>query len=165
MRIALVGYMGSGKSTVGKLLAAHLRLPFVDLDNVIAQQEQMSIADIFKMKGEDYFRSCESNVLRTLLTDTPAFVLATGGGTPCFLENMKLLNEQSSTIYLNCDASIIHERIASATQDRPLFSSDIKELQQHISSRILFYSMARYTVSNNSSAAEACTSILEKLVA
>lgn len=163
MRIALVGYMGSGKSTIGKLLAAHLRLPFVDLDRAIEQQEQLSIADLFKVKGEDYFRSCEAKVLRTLLTDTPAFVLATGGGTPCFFDNMKLLNEQSSTFYLNCDATAIHERIPSSVHTRPLFSSDIKELQQHLSSRIPFYSMARHTISNNSSAADACTAILEKL--
>ena len=165
MRIALVGYMGSGKSTIGKLLAAHLRLPFVDLDSAIEQQEQLSIADLFRMKGEDYFRSCEANVLRALLSDTPAFVMATGGGTPCFFDNMKLLNEQSSTIYLNCDATAIHERIASSQQKRPLFSSDIEELQQHLSSRIPFYSMARYAVSNNSTAEETCVSILEKLEA
>ena len=165
MRIALVGYMGSGKSTIGKLLAAHLRLPFIDLDSAIEQQEQMSIADLFKMKGEDYFRSCEEKVLRALMTDSPAFVVATGGCTPCFFDNMKLLNEQSNTFYLDCDASIIHERIASAKQDRPLFSSDIKKLQQHLSSRIPFYSMARYAISNNASAADACASILEKLIA
>ena len=165
MRIALVGYMGSGKSTIGKLLAAHLRLPFVDLDSAIEQQEQLSIADLFRMKGEDYFRSCEANVLRALLSDTPAFVMATGGGTPCFFDNIKLLNEQRSTIYLNCDATAIHERIASSQQKRPLFSSDIEELQQHLSSRIPFYSMARYAVSNNSTAEETCVSILEKLEA
>ncbi len=165
MRIALVGYMGSGKSTIGKLLAAHLRLPFVDLDNLIEQQEQLLIADLFKMKGEDYFRSCEAKALRALLTDTPAFVLATGGGTPCFFDNMKLLNEQSSTIYLDCAPTVIQARITSSEQNRPLFSSDIKELQQHLSSRILFYSMAHYAISNNSSAADACSSILEKLEA
>ena len=165
MRIALVGYMGSGKSTIGKLLAAHLRLPFFDLDNLIEQQEQLSIADLFKMKGEDYFRACESKTLRTLLIDTPAFVLATGGGTPCFFDNMKLLNEQSTTIYLDCDATVIQERITSSVQNRPLFSSDMNELQQHLSSRIPFYSMAHYAISNNSSAADACTSILEKLEA
>ena len=163
MRIAFVGYMGSGKSTIGKLLAAHLRLPFVDLDNVIEQQEQLSIADLFKMKGEDYFRACESKTLRALLIDTPAFVLATGGGTPCFFDNMKLLNEQSITIYLDCDATAIHARITSSEQTRPLFSSDINELQQHLLSRIPFYSMARYAISNNSTAEETCASILEKL--
>ena len=165
MRIALVGYMGSGKSTVGKLLAAHLRLPFADLDSLIAQQEQLSIADLFKVKGEDYFRSCEANLLRALLSDTPAFVIATGGGTPCFFDNMKLLNEQSSTFFLDCDATVIHERITSSEQNRPLFSSDLNELQLHLSSRIPFYSMAHYAISNNSSAADACTSILEKLEA
>jgi shikimate kinase len=163
VRIALLGYMGSGKTTVGTLLAEHLRLPFVDLDNVIEQQEQLSIADLFKMKGEDYFRSCEAKAVRALLTDSTAFVLATGGGTPCFFDNMKLLNEQSSTIYLDCDASIIHQRIASSESARPLFLSDINELQQHLSSRISFYSMAHYTISNNSSAVDACNSILEKI--
>jgi shikimate kinase len=155
--------MGSGKSTVGKLLATHLHLPFIDLDSAIEQKEQMPIADLFKLKGEDYFRSCEAKAVRAVLTDTTAFVLATGGGTPCFFDNMKLLNEQSSTFYLDCDATTIYERIASSVQARPLFLSDINELKQHLSSRIPFYSMAHYTISNDSSAADTCNSILEKI--
>ena len=92
MRIALVGYMGSGKSTVGKLLSERMSIPFIDLDKVIETREGKTIAALFGEKGETYFRQLESNALIEILSQNTPFILATGGGTPCFLDHMHLLN-------------------------------------------------------------------------
>ena len=85
MRIALVGYMGSGKTTVGKLLAHTLGFRFVDLDEWIERSEGCSIRELFETKGEAYFRLCESRALQEQLITDDSVVLATGGGTPCLL--------------------------------------------------------------------------------
>ena len=164
MRIALLGYMGSGKTTVGTLLAEKLHLPFIDLDRIIEKREQQSIADIFNTKGEAYFRLCEAQELSTIIKEASAFVLATGGGTPCFHDNMNLLNEHCTTFFLNCSAEEIRNRVTSSTENRPLFNSDLTSLQEHLSSRIPTYTKAHYTIDNFSSAEATCASILKVLV-
>src|SRR5690606_8486841 len=113
MKIILIGYMGSGKSAVGKTLSAHLNVPFKDLDEEIEMEEAMSISEIFSKKGEIFFRMSESKVLKKLLTMKEDFVLATGGGTPCYANSLSvLLNaENTFTVYLKTPLQILGDRL------------------------------------------------------
>jgi shikimate kinase len=92
-KIFLLGFMGSGKSTLGKKLANKLNVPFFDLDKIIEEQIGISIAEIFKTKGEEYFRTLETQVLKQLIYKQAKFVIATGGGAPCFNNNIELINK------------------------------------------------------------------------
>ena len=87
MKISLIGFMGCGKTTVGRLLSKRLGIPFFDLDELVVEREGMSIPEIFKKKGERVFRKLESQVLKELLLKNISFVLSTGGGTPTYLNN------------------------------------------------------------------------------
>src|SRR5690554_5346297 len=98
-RYFLVGYMGSGKTTLGKKLATSLSLSFVDLDLYIESKYFKTIAQLFEEKGEDEFRVIEKNSLREVC-EFENVVISTGGGTPCFFDNMQLMNEKGNTIYL-----------------------------------------------------------------
>ena len=132
-RIFLVGMPGSGKSTIGKLLAEELHINFIDLDTAIEERELMQITEIFDTRGEDYFRKVESGVLRSIIENEQALVMSTGGGTPCFYDQMKLLNQAGVTIYLRAPVNILIERTAENTK-RPLLrdnhSARIQELLQ-----------------------------------
>lgn len=85
MKVVLLGYMGSGKSTVGIKLAKKLSLPLIDLDHFIEEKEQMSIGELFQNKGEIYFRKQEMSYLEFLLSSSEAMILSLGGGTPCLV--------------------------------------------------------------------------------
>ncbi len=146
MRIALIGYMGSGKSTVGRLLAEQMNLPFIDLDKLIESHEQMSVADIFRKRDEAYFRQLESKMLKEILNLENDFVLATGGGTPCFFDHMNLLNERSVTVYLRCSSEVIESRLKETYEDRPILSTLTAGVGQHMKERANTYDQARIIV-------------------
>lgn len=132
MIIYLVGFMGSGKSTAGKKLAAALRYRFVDLDNMIEEETGLSIAAIFREKGEESFRISEMEILRMAgrLKDT---VISCGGGTPCFHDNMEFMNSTGLTIYLEMTPVQLKSRLSSATSKRPLVESlEGDELMKYI---------------------------------
>jgi shikimate kinase len=97
MKIVLLGYMASGKSAVGKVLAEALHVQFVDLDSFIEEREQLSIAKIFETKGEIYFRKMESVHLQELLNSKEFFIISLGGGTPCYGKNMEFIKNKSSS--------------------------------------------------------------------
>lgn len=121
--IILLGYMGSGKSAVGKALAADLALEHVDLDDHISVSEGMSVAALFRKKGEVYFRKKETEVLQKLLTDNPAIVLSLGGGTPCFGNNADLISQsEAKAFYLNASVSTLSKRLAGQRKHRPLIA-------------------------------------------
>jgi len=103
MKIVLLGYMASGKSTVSRLLAKKLGLNAIDLDDYIIKKEGASVGDIFKNKGEIYFRVQENKYLLELLNSDKSFVLALGGGTPCYANNMALIKEYAISIYLKAN--------------------------------------------------------------
>lgn len=119
-KIILIGFMGSGKSTMGKRLAHRLGLPFIDLDTAILEEEGSDIPIIFETKGEDYFRKIEHQKLKEILSTESQFVLATGGGTPCFHNNMKLINENGFSIYIKYTAAFLSSRLIAAKTVRPL---------------------------------------------
>jgi shikimate kinase len=150
-KIYLIGLPGSGKTTLGKQLAVKLEADFVDLDSAIEQTEGKSIAAIFKERGEDAFRQRESDLLHQYAASTSPFVMATGGGAPCFFSNMDVMNTSGVTIFLNVPAAEIARRLASALHTRPLFSGmDSYSIKDHVeflrSQRLPFYKKARHNI-------------------
>ena len=122
MRIYLIGMMGSGKSTVAQALGEALNLKTIDLDSYIEEESGHAINDIFKLLGENWFRCMERESLMNLSRTCPSFVMATGGGTPCYYDNMKHMQKSGITIYLNLDAENLIER--ADTTHRPLIQDD-----------------------------------------
>jgi len=137
-RIILVGFMGSGKTFIGKKLAEQLNLPFIDSDSEIEQREQLCITDIFRTKGESYFREKEKEFIQSLsVTDNEAFVMAVGGGLPCFNNLMKSLNHLGTTLYLNCTVETLFSRLQNEQTQRPLLHSiSAHDLLNHITTKL-----------------------------
>lgn len=160
-RIFLTGMPGSGKSTLGKQLAGHLRYRFIDLDEAIEQEEGKTIAGIFQEKGENGFRQVESAVLKKHLT-LQKVVVATGGGTPCFFDNMDAINRSGVSIYLDVPVSTLKDRLhLSNIAQRPKLAGAkalSHTLSETLSGRKPFYEKATYQ-------AEGADISVEKLVA
>jgi shikimate kinase len=116
--------MGCGKSTIGRGLAQSLDIAFVDLDDAIEKRTNRTISDIFEKEGEFAFRACEAQVLRDLPSKYPASVIATGGGTPLHFDNLRFLNANGLTIFLDIDSEILLERLPKERANRPLLARD-----------------------------------------
>lgn len=121
MRIYLIGFMGAGKSTMGRLAAASFDVPFFDTDQIIESQTGMSIMDVFDTQGEDYFRHIEADVLHQT-TFYPKSINATGGGLPTYEDNMNWMNKHGITIYLEWPDEILMGRLLDLKASRPLLS-------------------------------------------
>lgn len=150
MRIFLVGYMCAGKTTLGKVLAESFSYDFIDLDDYIAETQDLSVPDYFNLYGEESFRNTEYTSLRDLLSKEN-FVMATGGGTPCFFDNMNLMKEKGVTVYLKASEEELLERLKELRSDRPLVKDkNTKELvsfvHEHLKGRIPFYEESHLTV-------------------
>jgi shikimate kinase len=150
MKIFLIGLPGSGKTTLGKQLAERLNTRFVDLDTEIEKSEGDSIALIFRRFGEDHFRKAESNELQKWVNVNEDFVMATGGGAPCFFDNMATMNQAGTTIFLDVPAKEIAKRISGQSANRPLLLNlSFEELKDKIeflrSQRKPFYRKAKHT--------------------
>lgn len=154
-KILLLGYMGSGKSLIGKMVAARLQIPFYDLDNLIEKHLQMTVSEIFQQKGEIYFRKIEHQIFKDLMANNETFVLGLGGGTPCYANNHLLLKGDGVTsVYLNASIQTLYNRLASETQHRPLLANlnaeDGKEfIAKHLFDRSYFYSQASLKIHVN----------------
>ena len=156
-KILLVGYMGSGKSTVGKVLAEKLNLPFFDLDLIIEQKEQKLIQEIFATKGEIYFRKVEHQILHQFIKDNSnqAYVLSLGGGTPCYANNHEVLQQDNIfSIYLKTSIKQLVDRLSSSSNKRPLVTDKSNEeltefVAKHLFDRSYFYHQSRYTISTD----------------
>lgn len=151
MYIILIGYMGSGKTTVGRLLALYLGNKFYDLDDIIITWKKQDMHNIFYKNGEKYFRKIETDVLHFLRSIKKQIVLSTGGGAPCFGSNIYFLNRLGKTFYLHLSSKEIFKRIRCQKYKRPLISSlsDDKLLyfiHKHISSRIKYYDKSSYKI-------------------
>ncbi len=122
MIVFLIGFMGCGKTTAGKKLAKKLSYTFLDLDKEIEKQEQTSIVKIFESKGEDYFRKLEHQFLKdfNLKKNT---VVSCGGGTPCFFNNMEMMNNIGYTVYIQMTAEALFSRLKQAKTTRPLLQN------------------------------------------
>lgn len=123
MRIFLIGFMGSGKTHWGKQLAANLKIPFFDLDEVIVGIEQKSVADIFSESGEEYFRVKEKQTMEALIDKEQSMVLSCGGGTPCFFNNIELMKKYGLVVWLNTHAEILLQRLLKEKNTRPLLKN------------------------------------------
>lgn len=151
MKYFLVGYMACGKTRRGKVMAEELGIRFIDLDAYIVEREHRTIQEIFTEEGERGFRRLETRYLQEVCELYEDFVLSTGGGTPCFNNNMEYMNEQGRTIFLNTDQDIIVERLIRGKHKRPLVSrlndEEIREfVYRHLQERLPFYTQARETL-------------------
>ena len=136
MKIFLIGFMGSGKTHWGRIWAQQFGMEFFDLDEMIAQQERKTVDAIFEQDGEDHFRKTETALLRTLLKKDHG-IIACGGGTPCFHDNMQWMNSNGTTIYLQATPGQIVERIENEKDKRPLLKDiDPKELLSFIGQKL-----------------------------
>jgi len=152
MIITLLGYMGSGKSTIGVKLAAILGYEFIDLDNFIEEKEQLSVKEIFKSKGEIYFRKMENLCLNEIMKKQTKIVLSVGGGTPCYSNNMDLINfDEAKSIYLKLSAKSLSDRLFLEKENRPLISHlESKEALHEFISIHLFERQSYYQQASNS---------------
>ena len=147
--IILIGMMSSGKSTLGKKLARSLGYRFVDLDKLIERDQSSDIPSIFSQKGESYFRDVESRLLKEIVPNH-RIVLASGGGTPCFFDNMEYIKNLGVSIFLDVPAEDLAKRIENhGKDDRPILSNAFSltdELTRRIQERLPFYSQADITI-------------------
>lgn len=164
--VYLIGFMGSGKTHWGRIWAAATQRTFVDLDEVIEKTAGKTIAEIFDTIGEDHFRTLEAAALRSCasLTDT---IIACGGGTACYYDNMKWMNENGLTIYITCTPAEILQRVALEQEKRPLFKKfNNAELlffiEQKLKERKPYYTQAKITVSSSQVTADSFAGIITK---
>ena len=149
--------MGSGKSTIGKLLSDELKMNFVDIDHVIEEKYGKSIGQIFSSEGEDAFRLLEHNTIKDNFTNSSRTIVSVGGGLPCFHNNMDIMNSLGETVYLQMSAKAILERIwqlsLPARALRPLIANKTKDelkmyIEQTLALREPFYNKAKFIISN-----------------
>lgn len=148
IRIFLTGYMGAGKTTLGKAFARKLNIPFVDLDWYMEERFHKTVGELFAERGEAGFRELE----RTMLHEVGAFedvIISTGGGAPCFFDNMEFMNNNGTTVFLNVHPDILFRRLRIAKQQRPILQGkqddELKEfIVQALEKRAPFYTQAQY---------------------
>jgi shikimate kinase len=169
MKLFLVGFMGCGKSYLGKILAQKLGFQFVDLDSIIENTEGERIGDIFEKQGETYFRKIESERLKGL-QKWDEFVVATGGGAACFHDNMVWMNENGITVYLKTNPYLLMERLTPEVEKRPLLrGKSSRELLDFITVKVAerdkFYTQAAIIVEQNEDGEDIIYDILERILA
>lgn len=167
MKVFLVGYMGSGKSTIGKQIASELNLNFIDLDPYIEKKENRTVKHIFESEGEEAFRMVEKDALQDIIKNESNFVLATGGGTPCFHDNMKTMIKNGTTVYLNHDIKTLVNRLLHAKIFRPLiWGKSEQELTEYVEEmlkiRVPYYQQAHITIDTLDSDIKELADIIQK---
>lgn len=169
MKLLLIGYMGSGKSLIGKMLAQAMQLPFYDLDTLIESNYGAPIPTIFSEKGEIYFRKLEAKILRETLESNQNCVVALGGGTPCYAQNMQAINakQDAFSIYLQTDLPVLVERLLSELKSRPLIAhlkskEDLTDfVRKHLFDRSPYYMEAKLKIKTS---AFTPAQVVEKIV-
>ena len=147
----IVGMPASGKSRLGKYISSITNLIFLDLDNEIEKKLDTRVKDIFKINGENFFRKIETKTLKEIIENRNNFILATGGGTPCFNENMSLINKSGISIFIDVKREILHERI-SRNDKRPLLNGTLSldmKLSDLYKERINYYKKSKYHISKD----------------
>jgi shikimate kinase len=151
MRIYLIGFMGCGKTHWGQLLSQKLDIPFFDLDQQIIEKEEKEIAQIFEEDGEEYFRLLEKDVLHLLTENHQSFVMSSGGGTPCFYNNIDYMKRQGTTVWINCSVDCLYDRLIKEKNTRPMIK-DLSDDQlrsfiiKKLGDRKIFYQQAGITI-------------------
>lgn len=149
-RVILIGYMGSGKTTVGKALSKETGMMFYDLDWYIESRMRKSVSAIFAEKGEEAFRQMEYNMLHEV-AEFEDVIISCGGGTPCFFDNIDYLNRQGEVVYLKAKPEVLYRHLLMAKVERPLLKDKTPEeliayITQHLKEREPYYSKARHTL-------------------
>ena len=152
-RIILIGYMGSGKTTVGKALSKETGMMFYDLDWYIESRMRKSVSQIFAEKGEEGFRKIEYNMLHEV-AEFEDVIISCGGGTPCFFDNMDYLNQQGDVVYLKATPETLYKHLMMAKIERPLLKGKSSEeliayITEHLKERASFYEKARHILDVN----------------
>ena len=148
--VYIIGFMGSGKSTAGRKLASLLGWSFIDLDIRIEEYTGKTIPEIFSQNGEDYFRNIESKILKSLISQTNT-VISTGGGSPCYADNMDHMVNTGLTIYLKMTPGQLKSRLSGSTGERPLIKEINNEdllgfIEEKLASREKWYNRAEIIV-------------------
>ena len=168
MKIVLVGYMGSGKTTVGRILAKDLNVKFLDLDDYVEKAESKSIKAIFKERGEIYFRKLEFQYLEEILALEEDFVISTGGGTPCYGSNMNTIVAASANVfYINVTITELVARLTNQKESRPLIKNvALEELPEfigkHLFERSFYYNQAHHTITAGKKTPEALSAEIKQ---
>jgi shikimate kinase len=149
-RIILIGYMGAGKTTVGKALSKELGIPFYDLDWYIESRRRKTVPQIFAELGEEGFRQIERNMLHEV-AEFEDVIISCGGGTPCFFDNMDYLNQQGQVVYLRCEPDVLQKHLMMGKTERPLLKGKSPEelnafIREQLEKREPFYTKAQYTL-------------------
>ncbi|MGZ3753467.1 MAG: shikimate kinase [Mucilaginibacter sp.] len=165
MKIFLIGFMGSGKTTLGRKLAGRTEYEFVDLDHKLEQQVELSIAEYFSFFGEDSFRKLESEVLKKTIYPENV-IISTGGGLPCFFDNMDWMKANGKVVYIKLTPKTLADRLESGKEERPLLQDKhgdelVAFIEQKLGERESFYSQANIIVDGLSLTAEKLEQILE----
>ena len=147
-RIFLIGYMGAGKTTLGKAFAREMNLSFVDQDWYIEERFHKTVQEIFAERGEQGFRELERQMLHEI-AEFEDVVISTGGGAPCFYDNMDFMNEKGDTVFLNVTPEVLFSRLKMASQNRPVLRGKSNEelkafIAKTLEKRAPFYSKAKY---------------------
>lgn len=147
-RIFLIGYMGSGKTTLGKALARSMHLEFIDLDWYIEERFHKSIAEIFAERGENGFRRIEQSMLHEV-GEFENVIIAAGGGTPCFFDNVDYMNRIGKTVFLDASVQVLFSRLKVAKTKRPLLAGKaddelIRIISSALEERLPYYAKASY---------------------
>lgn len=148
IRIFLTGYMGAGKTTLGKALARHLRVAFIDLDWYIEERFHKTVGELFAERGEAGFRELERNMLHEA-GEFEDVVISTGGGAPCFFDNMDYMNRTGQTVFLDVRPGVLFRRLCVAKQQRPILQGKKDDellafIEEALARRAPFYTQARY---------------------
>jgi shikimate kinase len=153
MKIFLIGFMGTGKTYSGKQLSEKLNIPFFDLDEEIVKHEGKSIVEIFAERGEEYFRLLEKDVLHIITEYNNSFIMACGGGTPCYYNNIDYMNKEGISVWLNTSIDTLYKRLAHEKDKRPLIK-DLPDDQlkayiaKKFSDRKIFYGQASIIIND-----------------
>jgi shikimate kinase len=159
MIISLLGYMGSGKTHISKILSEKINFKLFDLDKEISKRNRLSVSEIFAQKGEIYFRKKERELLEEVLATQERCVISLGGGTPAYYNNMELINSQTVSIYLRAGVGTLSERLKWQKEKRPLIATisdeDLPEfIAKHLFERNVFYNKARWIVDTDNKTPE-----------
>ena len=149
-RIILIGYMGAGKTTIGKALSKELGITFYDLDWYIESRMRKTVSEIFAERGEEGFRQIEYNMLHEV-AEFEDVIISCGGGTPCFFDNMDYLNQQGQVVYLKAEPEVLYKHLQMGRVERPLLKGKSKEellmfIKEQLEKREPFYTKAHYTL-------------------
>jgi shikimate kinase len=170
MKIILIGYMASGKTTIGKSLSEFLGIPFYDLDSIIELEFKATINEIFEQKGELFFRKNERELLKSFLNNTDNYVLALGGGTPCYYDNFNLYQKADiKSFYLKASVTTLMERLKFQKVTRPMVANLNDEalnefIAKHLFERNYFYNQAQTVITiDKKNEQEIISEIISKL--